>query len=116
MVLGEWLILVLEEWLKVPDLGDIAELLKLTEDSCWLFGLETEACYIKRVQSTEAALQEVKLKWASPEEFSTLGGKDRVNNAPEPTPGWWMKESSWTKVGAKITLVLASEGKKPDSA
>lgn len=94
MVLGEWLILVLGEWLKVPDLGDIAELLKLTEGTYWMFGLETEACYIKRAESAEAALQEAKLKWACTWGVHTLGGKGRVNNAPEPTPGWWMKESS----------------------
>ena len=47
---------------RVPDLGDIAEFLKLTEGSCRTFGLKTEACYIKRVQSAEVALQKAKPK------------------------------------------------------
>ena len=60
-----WLILAWGDWFRAPNLGDTAELLKLTKGNCWMFGLETKASYIKRGHSPETTLQKEKWKCLS---------------------------------------------------
>ena len=90
------LILAWGDWFRAPNLGDTAELLKLTKGNCWMFVLETEACYIKRGHSTETTFQKERGKCLTSVQFSLSVMSDSLRPhesqharppCPSPTPG-----------------------------